>query len=203
MARLFLKRVSRTTELIIFATFSGIEREYEQKLMPDGKFVVDGFLVVFDVSLVPNRVPEKQTEFVAQVLNNVIRSKKPVVIVATKCDEANEIGVREIERLVNRKEFKALNIPVIETSSHEGVNVDAAFFTVAQLIDKTRGRSRILTFYEAAHVRRELLDLATESYLRLVRTHVTDYGVLWSTALKKLCVFPGTNLRKFTKVHSC
>jgi hypothetical protein len=47
-------------------SLSGIEREYEQKLMPDGKFIVDGFLCVFDVSLVPNRVPEKQTEFVAQ-----------------------------------------------------------------------------------------------------------------------------------------
>ncbi len=47
-------------------SLAGIEREYEQKLMPDGKFIVDGFLCVFDVSLVPNRVPEKQTEFVAQ-----------------------------------------------------------------------------------------------------------------------------------------
>jgi hypothetical protein len=37
-----------------------------------------------------------------QILNNVIRTKKPAVIVATKCDEANEIGVRELERLVNR-----------------------------------------------------------------------------------------------------
>lgn len=41
---------------------------------------------------------------------------------------------------------------------------------------------------------RELLDMATENYLRLVRQHVTDYGVLWSTALKKLCAFPGENL---------
>jgi len=50
-----------------------------------------------------------------------------------------------------------LGIPVIETSAHEGVNVDAAFFTLAQLIDRTRGRSRILNYYEAAHVRREIL----------------------------------------------
>jgi Rho GTPase-activating protein 5 len=102
---------------------------------------------------------ETKTFLFPQILNNVLKAKKPVVIVATKCDEANEIGVREIERLVNRKEFKTLNIPVIETSAHEGVNVDAAFFTLAQQIDRTRGRSRVLTFYEAAHVRRELLDL--------------------------------------------
>ena len=91
-----------------------------------------------------------------------------------------------------------------------GVNVDAAFFAVAQLIDKTRGRSRILSYYEAAHYRREQLDIAKETFLRwnylsfkrffvvycnlddisrLIRLHVTDYGVLWSTALKKLCQY--------------
>ena len=45
----------------------GIEREYEQKLMPDGRIAVDGFVCVYDVSAVPNRSPERQTEFLAQV----------------------------------------------------------------------------------------------------------------------------------------
>ena len=92
------------TYLSIF-NHSGIEREYEQKLMPDGRFSVDGFVLVYDVSMVPNRSPEKQTEFCAQVLSNIMkcRPQKPCVIAATKCDEANEILVRELERLVNRK----------------------------------------------------------------------------------------------------
>ena len=111
----------------------GIEREYEQKLMPDGKFAVDGFICVYDVSAVPNRIPEKQTEFCSQILLNVAKQKKPMIVVATKCDEANEILVRELERLINRKELKHLNIPVVEASSHENVNVDAAFFAIAQL----------------------------------------------------------------------
>lgn len=38
----------------------GIEKEYEQRLMPDGKLTVDGFLCVYDVSLVPGRSWEKQ-----------------------------------------------------------------------------------------------------------------------------------------------
>ena len=85
--------------------FLGIEREYEQKLMPEGRFSVDGFVLVYDVSMVPNRSPEKQTEFCAQILSNIMkfRPQKPCVIAATKCDEANEILVRELERLVNRK----------------------------------------------------------------------------------------------------
>ena len=73
--------------------------------MPDGRFAVDGFVLVYDVSMVPNRSPEKQTEFCAQILSNIMKCKplKPCVIAATKCDEANEILVRELERLVNRK----------------------------------------------------------------------------------------------------
>ena len=73
--------------------------------MPDGRFAVDGFVLVYDVSMVPNRSPEKQTEFCAQILSNIMkcRPQKPCVIAATKCDEANEILVRELERLVNRK----------------------------------------------------------------------------------------------------
>lgn len=64
--------IKKTAKLYFRFTISGIEREYEQKLMPDGRFVVDGFLCVFDVSAVPNRNPEKQTELVAQIILNLV-----------------------------------------------------------------------------------------------------------------------------------
>ena len=95
--------------------------------MPDGKVNIDGFLVVFDVSLVPNRTLEKQVETTAQILNSLLKSKKPIVLATTKNDEGNEIFVREAERLLNRKEYKGI-IPLVETSSHENINVDQAFF---------------------------------------------------------------------------
>ena len=41
---------------------SGLEKEFDQRLMPDGRVNIDGFLVVFDVSLVPNRTLEKQVD---------------------------------------------------------------------------------------------------------------------------------------------
>ena len=66
------------------------------------------------------------------------------------------------------QELKHLNIPVVEASSHENVNVDAAFFAVAQLVDKSRGRTRILSYYEAAMGRRQMMDEATDNYLRLI-----------------------------------
>lgn len=65
--------------LIIFVL--GIEKEYEQKILTDGKISIDGFLCIFDVSVVPSRTLEKQVEVVTSILNNIIKTKKPVVVV--------------------------------------------------------------------------------------------------------------------------
>ncbi|XP_071440115.1 rho GTPase-activating protein 190 isoform X6 [Hetaerina americana] len=163
----------------------GIEKEYEQKVLPDGKINIDGFVCVFDVSVVPSRSIEKQVEFAAGVLNNLMKTKKPIVLVTTKNDDANESYVKEAEKLVSRKEYKG-SILMIETSAHENVNVDLAFIILAQLIDRTKGRTKIVPFAEAARSRKELLDLSTETYLRLIRSQVTDYRALWSHTSKKL-----------------
>lgn len=60
----------------------------------------------------------------------------------SKNDEACEQGVREAERLVQRKEFKG-SIPIVETSSHDNVNVDQAFFLLAQMVDKAKARIKV------------------------------------------------------------
>ncbi|XP_033341440.1 rho GTPase-activating protein 190 isoform X1 [Megalopta genalis] len=163
----------------------GIEKEYEQKVLPDGKLNIDGFLCVFDVSVVPNRAVEKQVEIVANILNSLMKTKKPIVLVTTKNDDANEQYVKEAEKLVMRKEYKS-SILIVETSAHENINIDLAFIVLAQLIDKTKTRSKVTAFAEAARARKELLDASTESLQRLIRIHVTDYRSLWSQASKKL-----------------
>ena len=48
--------------------FLGIEKEFDQRLMPDGKCNIDGFLCVFDVSIVPNRTLEKQVNLLIIIL---------------------------------------------------------------------------------------------------------------------------------------
>ncbi|MPC96330.1 Rho GTPase-activating protein 190 [Portunus trituberculatus] len=76
---------------VAFLILTGIEKEYEQRVLPDGKVNVDGFLCVFDVSQVPNRSLERQVELTASILNNCLKTKRPVVLVTTKNDEANEV----------------------------------------------------------------------------------------------------------------
>lgn len=163
----------------------GIEKEYEQKILPDGKLNIDGFICVFDVSIVPSRALEKQIEFIAAILNNLIKTKKPIVLVTTKNDDANEMYVREADKLVQRKEYKGA-IPLVETSAHENVNVDLAFLLLAQMIDRSKIRSKIIPYSEAARSRKELMDAASEAFLRLIKLHVTDCRSLWSQTVKKL-----------------
>ncbi|XP_055390265.1 rho GTPase-activating protein 190 isoform X3 [Condylostylus longicornis] len=163
----------------------GIEHEYEQKVLPDGRLSIDGFICVFDVSPVPNRSVEKQVEFVHNILINLLKTKKPIILVTTKNDDANEAYVREAEKICQRKEYKGA-IHLVETSSHESINIDLAFILLAQLIDKTKNRTKITTYQEAAFARKELLDQRTEAVTRLIRTQITDYHTLWSHGSKQL-----------------
>lgn len=92
-----------------------------------------------------------QSELVAGILSNVLKTKKPVVLVTTKNDEAAERGIREAERLLgSRREWRAA-IPIVETSSHAAVNVDHAFLLLAQMIEKSKTRLKVFIceFYVA------------------------------------------------------
>lgn len=188
MKRCAALRVNSAEKLMyICKSQLGIEHEYEQIVLPDGRLAIDGYICVFDVSSVPNRPVEKQAEFVAGIINNLLKNKKPIVLVTTKNDDATESYVREAERLVQRKEFKN-QILLVETSSHEAINVDLAFILLAQMIDKAKTRSKVVSYAEAARQRKDLLDLSTERVTQLIRHQITDHRAIWTTSSKKLAL---------------
>lgn len=152
----------------------GIEKEYEQKVLPDGKLNIDGFICVFDVSVVPNRSLEKQIEHVAGILNSLMKTKKPIVLVTTKNDDSNDAYTREAEKVIQRKEYKG-QIAMIETSAHQNINVELAFIYLAQMIDKAKIRSKLISYAEANRMRKEMLEASTDAFSRLIRTHVKDH----------------------------
>jgi len=72
-----------------------------------------------------------------------MKTKKPVVLVTTKHDEAADRGIREAEKMLStRREWRAA-IPIVETSSHLGVNVDHAFLLLGQIIDRSKTRIKV------------------------------------------------------------
>lgn len=166
----------------------GIEKEYEQKVLPEGRIFIDGFVCVFDVSPVPNRNIERQADFCINILSNLLKTKKPIVFVTTKNDEASEVYVREAEKILQRKEFKNV-IPMVESSAHDAINVDMAFMLLAQLIDKSKQRQKVMSYNEAARLRKDLLETSTETVLRLIQKTITDYHVTWGQANKILAMY--------------
>lgn len=154
----------------------GIEKEYEQHYLHDGKFNVDGFVCVFDVSEIQGRSIERQIDLTALILTSLLKTKKPVVLATTKNDESSELYVREAEKLVNRREFKGL-IPLVETSAHDNVNVDLTFWACVQR-DWPKGKTKILSYHEASQRQRDRLEIVNCAYLTLIQSNITDYRLV-------------------------
>lgn len=159
---------------------------YEQKLMPDGKLGIDGILCCFDISKVADRSLDKQIEFCGVLLNNAMKSKKPIVLATTKTDAVASDYTREVEKLLTRKEFKS-SIPIVETSAHENVNVEAAFLLLGHMMmDKAKARTKVIPFIEASKAKREVMEVAKEAFRNLLRNKITDSKINWVSARKKL-----------------
>ena len=159
---------------------------YEQKLMPDGKMNIDGIVCCFDVSKVADRSLEKQVEFCVVLLNNAMKTKKPIVVVTTKTDAVDAEYAREVEKLLTRKEFKS-SIPLVETSAHDNVNVEAAFLLLGHMMmDKSKVRTKVIPFNEASKARKEVMEVAKEAFKNLLRQKITDSKINWASARKKL-----------------
>lgn len=70
--------------------FTGLEDQFEQVKFPTGKVSVDGFICVVDVSRSQTRTLEGQLDFVGKVLSALMKTKKPIVVAASKMDEGSD-----------------------------------------------------------------------------------------------------------------
>ena len=112
---------------------------------PD-KFVVDGFIVCVDVSCDLGSSNSMQTEFFQKLLPNILSTKKPIVIAATKFDIAAESSVGVVHDVVSHCK-KAC--PVVEVSALRGINVDLCFLVLAHLIDSKKPKARLVPYADA------------------------------------------------------
>ena len=148
---------------------------------------IDGFLCLFDVSSVHQRSTDRQTEHTQHILSHLLKTKKPVVLVTTKHDDACDTNQRELEKLLARKELKGANLVVVETSAQENVNVEVAFLALAQLMDKTNKRQpKVPNYTEAMRALNERKILAGEAYKALIRSQVMDHKATWSVVHKRI-----------------
>ncbi|XP_042201939.1 rho GTPase-activating protein 35 [Callorhinchus milii] len=160
----------------------GLEQDFEQKQMPEGKLLIDGFLLCMDVSRGMNRNFDEQLKFITNLYNQITKAKKPTVVVLTKCDEGVERYIREAHSFAMPKK----NLQVVETSARSNVNVELAFSTVVQLIDKNRAKPKITPYYEALKQQSQLIAQAKDRYEFIINHHVNHHNESWMNATKKM-----------------
>ena len=178
--------------MILLLIVSGLEHEFEQKLLPDGRISIDGFICVYDVSVVAQRPMSKQPEYVLLILAQLAKTKKPIVLATTKNDELVRTHANEAEHLLSRKELRGAGpILVVETSANLNVNVDLAFMTLAHLIERVNSgvtsklRQRPVTYSEALRTRQEQLEAATNAYNTVISCQVfAVYCIVLGTIYK-------------------
>ncbi|XP_066494500.1 rho GTPase-activating protein 35 [Tiliqua scincoides] len=184
----YIKRAAATKlasaeKLMYFCTDQlGLEQDFEQKQMPDGKLLIDGFLLCIDVSRGMNRNFDDQLKFVSNLYNQLTKTKKPTVVVLTKCDEGVERYIRDAHTFALSKK----NLQVVETSARSNVNVDLAFSTLVQLIDKSRGKTKIIPYFEALKQQSQQIAAAKDKYEWLVGRIVKNHNETWLNVSRKM-----------------
>ncbi|NXR13401.1 RHG35 protein, partial [Semnornis frantzii] len=180
-------KLASAEKLMYFCTDQlGLEQDFEQKQMPEGKLLVDGFLLCVDVSRGMNRNFDEQLKFVSNLYNQLGKTKKPLVVVLTKCDEGVERYIRDAHAFALSKK----NLQVVETSARSNVNVDLAFGTLLQLVDKSRAKAKILPYFEALKQQSQQIAAAKDRYEWLVGRVVKSHNELWANVSRKMVACP-------------
>ncbi|KAK1785877.1 hypothetical protein P4O66_003244 [Electrophorus voltai] len=188
----YIKRAASTKlasaeKLMYFCTDQlGLEQDFEQKQMPEGKLLVDGFLLCVDVSRGMNRNFDDQMKFVTNLYNQLAKTKKPAVLVLTKCDEGVERYIKDSHTFALTKK----NLQVVETSARSNVNVDLAFLTLVQLIDKSRGKPKIIPYFEALKQQSQQIASAKDRYEWLVSCIVKNHNETWPIVNRRMLTSP-------------
>ncbi|NXK84921.1 RHG35 protein, partial [Amazona guildingii] len=180
-------KLASAEKLMYFCTDQlGLEQDFEQKQMPDGKLLVDGFLLCVDVSRGMNRNFDEQLKFVSNLYNQLAKTKKPIVVVLTKCDEGVERYIRDAHTFALSKK----SLQVVETSARSNVNVDLAFGTLVQLVEKSRGKAKIIPYFEALKQQSQQIAAAKDKYEWLVSRIVKNHNETWGNVSFKMQASP-------------
>uniref|UniRef100_A0A3Q3X0G6 Rho GTPase-activating protein 35 n=1 Tax=Mola mola TaxID=94237 RepID=A0A3Q3X0G6_MOLML len=188
----YIKRAAATKlasaeKLMYFCTDQlGLEQDFEQKQMPEGKLQVDGFLLCVDVSRGMNRNFDDQLKFVTNLYGQLSKSKKPIVLVLTKCDEGVERYIKDAHTFAITKK----SLPVVETSARSNINVDLAFVTLVQLIDKSRGKPKIIPYFEALKLQSQQIASAKDRYEWLINRIVKNHNETWLNTSRRMNTSP-------------
>ena len=161
------------------------------QLFPNSEFSegkgVSGFVCLFDPTLEGENI-KTQADFLTKLINELLKTKRKIVVACTKCDKANDARIQLGANLVANIRSKK-PIPFIQTSAKEGINIEEPFnYIVGQYhkkaLLKSGGKNSPVmlgpTYKELMLSRGKDASFARATFNRLIREKVTNFSSEWS-----------------------
>uniref|UniRef100_A0A7E5A0H6 Rho GTPase-activating protein n=1 Tax=Panagrellus redivivus TaxID=6233 RepID=A0A7E5A0H6_PANRE len=143
----------------------GNESEFKTQSLADGRAHVDAFVLVYDVS----RAVPKQSEFAVSLIQAVAKAKRPVFLVASKCDSKRYIdGLNDLQRLLRRKECKNVNPQIFETSAECNINIQPLLRFIVATLEKVKTKPRVAPYSEEFKLQTVKLQDTRQNYGLLI-----------------------------------
>ncbi|CAD5218767.1 unnamed protein product [Bursaphelenchus okinawaensis] len=143
----------------------GQESDFVCHELQNGKAKVDAFAIMYDVSYVDGRMMPFQTEKVTELVNLCLKTKKPVFLLASKCDKQDPNGMSEFRKLCSKKEFaKTSNFHWAEISAFDNVNVADFLYLLAQTVDKVKNKLNMSMFVDSERLRTRRLTAVSADF---------------------------------------
>ena len=158
------------------------ERYTNVPKFPD-KFSVDGFIVCVDVSTNFDHPSDFQGKFLDQLLVALLATRKPVVIACAKFDRAKAASLASVAELVARSKKQ---VPMVEVSALEGVNVNMCFLVLAHLVDQRKSKTRIVSYAESKAQLEERIERNGEAFQHVLDERLVDFSMSLEDASKHL-----------------
>ncbi len=112
---------------------------------PD-KFSVDGFILCVDVSADHSHPSDTQRKYFDHLLQHLISTNKPIVVACMKFDHAKPASILTVQKILSHSKKQ---VPVVEVSSINGVNVATCFFVLAHLVNIKLPLTWIISYKKA------------------------------------------------------
>ena len=172
------------------------------QLFPNNEFSegkgVSGFICLFDPTLEGENI-KIQFDFLTSLINQLLKTKRKIVVACTKCDEVNDARIQFGANLVSSIKAKK-PIPYIETSAKEGINVEEPFLYIVgnyqkkkRVLSKSGKNSPVVlgpTFSEVMKSRGKDQAFARTTLNRLIKEKVNSFSTEWSNVWPYLQLDP-------------
>lgn len=138
-----------------------------------------GFICVFDPTL-DGDCMQRQLNFLSQLLQNLVKTKRKVVIACVKCDAVEDHAIRFGSKLSSYALKKT--VPFFEVSARDSVNIEDVFFSLIS----TPKKSKNGTYREVVDSRKGDLNRAKDAFRKFLQLSVTEFSSSWSESLPSL-----------------